>query len=140
MNKDIYGITEILSTDLDWWGQVKQRTQAEKSAVLFKAGEIWWCRVGLNIGEEIFGKGMEFLRPVLVLRKLTGNSFMGLALTTKEKKGSWYVETVLHGKKRFVMLNQARTLDKKRLVQRIGTLDDTQFVEVRKRFVEFYST
>jgi len=140
MPEQFSSIVGILSADFDWWSQIKRRTQAQESSVLFKTGEIWWCRVGLNIGEEVFGKGLELLRPILILRKLSGNLFLGLALTTKEKKGSWYVETTLLGKKRLVMLHQARTLDKKRLFKRIGTLDSEQFFKVRTRFIEFYSS
>lgn len=140
MNEDFSNIANILTHDLDWCNQVKCRTQKVKSDVLFKAGEIWWCRVGLNLGEEIYGKGLEFLRPVLIFKKLTGNSFLGLALTTRDRTGSWYVETIHNQKKRLAMLNQVRTLDKKRLVQRIGTLDDKQFIEIKRRFIEFYST
>ena len=130
----------ILSGDPDWWNQIKVRTSKKESKVLFKRGEIWWCRVGLNVGEEIFGKGIQFLRPILVFRKFTSNSFLGLALTTQEKKGSWYAETILNNKKRFVMLNQARIFDKKRLVERIGTIEDCQFIEVKNRFVDLYSS
>ena len=140
MPEQFSSIVSILSTDLDWWSQVKRRTQAQESSALFKAGEIWWCRVGLNVGEEVFGKGLELLRPILIFRKNSGNSFLALALTTQEKKGSWYVETTLLGKKRLAMLHQVRTFDKKRLVRRIGTLDGEQFALVKARFIEFYSS
>lgn len=139
MNENFSNITNILAFDLDWWNQVKCRTQKEKSNILFKSGEIWWCRVGLNVGEEIYGKGLEFLRPVLIFKKLTGNSFVGLAFTTKVRTGTWYIETNHNQKKRLIMLNQVRTFDKKRLVQRIGTLDDSQFAEIKRKFIEFYS-
>jgi len=140
MYEQFSNIADILSTDLDWWGQVKRRTQARQSTVLFKTGEIWWCRVGLNIGQEIFGKGIQFLRPVLVFRKLSSDLFLGLSLTTKEKNGSWYVETNLLNRKRLVMLHQTRTLDKRRLFKRIGTLDSEQFAIVKRRFIDFYSS
>jgi len=35
------------------------------------------------------------------------------------------------GRKSWVMLNQARILDKKRLTNRIGTLDDKDFQKVK---------
>ena len=140
MPEQFSSIIGILSADLDWWSQVKRHTQARQSSVFFKTGEIWWCRVGLNVGEEVFGKGLELLRPILIFRKNSGNSFLALALTTQEKKGCWYVETTLLGKKRLAMLHQVRTFDKKRLVRRIGTLDGEQFAVVRARFIKFYSS
>ena len=42
--------------------------------------------------------------------------------------------------KRWVMLNQAKVLDKKRLTNRIGALDNSDFKKVREKFLEFYSS
>ena len=96
--------------------------------------------MGMNLGEEIFGKGLKFTRPVLVFRKFTSNSFLGLPLTTKGKEGSWYVDITIHGKKNWVILNQARILDKKRLTNRIAALDDYDLRKVKGRFLEFYGS
>ena len=93
----------------------------------------------MNIGEEMFGKGGHFRRPVLVFRKFTSNSFLGLSITKQGKEGSWYVKITVHNEKRWVMLNQARILDRKRITNRIAALDSKDFQEVRKRFLEFYS-
>lgn len=122
------------------WCLLKIALWNKPSKVVFKQGDIWWCSLGMNLGEEIFGKGLKFTRPVLVFRKFTGNSFLGLPLTTQDKQGSWYVEITMHGNKNWVMLNQARVLDKKRLTNRIGTLDDNDFNKTRARFIEFYGS
>ena len=112
----------------------------QESTIVFKQGDIWWCSLGMNLGEEIFGKGVKFTRPVLVFRKFTSNSFLGLPLTGQEKEGSWYVEISIHNKKNWVMMNQARVLDKKRLTNRIGMLDDSDFKKVKEQFLKFYGS
>ena len=122
------------------WFKIKISLWRKESRVVFKQGEIWWCSFGMNLGEEIFGKGLKFTRPVLVFRKFTGNSFLGLPLTTHERKGTWYVEITIHRKTNWVMLNQARILDKKRLTNRIGTLDNADFKKVKESFLEFYKS
>jgi len=94
----------------------------------------------MNLGEEMFGKGNKFTRPVLIFRKFTGNSFLGLPLTRQEKQGSWYVEITIHGEKNWVMLNQARVLDKKRLTNRIGALDNGDLKKVKEKFLKFYDS
>ena len=94
----------------------------------------------MNLGEEMFGKGEKFTRPVLVFQKFTSNSFLGLSLTKQEKQGSWYVEITVHGEKNWVMLNQARILDKKRLTNRVAALDTNDFRKVKERFLEFYDS
>lgn len=122
------------------WLEIKIKLWTKKNRIVFKQGEIWWCSLGFNLGEEIFGKGKMFTRPILIFKKFTGSSFLGLPLTTHGKNGSWYVE-INHGdRKSFVMLNQARILDKKRLVNRIGTLSQKDLEEVKKRFLEFYGS
>lgn len=121
------------------WCKLKIALWDKQNKVVFKQGDIWWCSLGVNLGEEMFGKGAKFTRPVLVFRKFTGNSFLGLPLTKQEKQGSWYVEITIHGKKNWVMLNQARILDKKRLTNRIAALDNNDFEKVKENFLEFYN-
>jgi len=122
------------------WCKLKILLWNKQSKVIFKQRDIWWCSLGVNIGEEMFGKGEKFTRPVLIFRKFTSNSFLGLPITKQEKQGSWYVEITIHKDKRWIMLNQARVLDKKRLTNRVGVLDDSDFQKVKGRFIEFYSS
>lgn len=122
------------------WCKLKIALWSKKSAVVFKQGDIWWCSLGFNIGEEILGKGEKFTRPVLVFKKFTSDSFLGLPLTTHGKKGSWYVEIMFNDTKQYVLLNQARILDKKRLTNRIGALGNTECLKVKKKFLEFYGS
>jgi len=110
----------------------------KRSDVIFKEGEVWWCTIGLNIGEEVFGKGVYFARPVLVLRKLTKNSFLGLPFTGREKEGSWYIPIDLPGRRSSIMLNQARVVDRKRLRDRITVIGVSDFQLIKKSFHKFY--
>ena len=120
------------------WFPFKLFLYSKKSNVIFKQQELWWCSLGVNLGEEIFGKGSKFTRPILIFKKFTANSFLALPITKQEKQGSWYVEITIHQEKRWVMLNQARILDRKRLTNRIGALDDIDFLKVKKSFTELY--
>lgn len=129
-----HSISHLLSK----WFRIKIRLAVASRDVKFKQGEIWWCRIGMNVGEEIFGKGRRFTRPVLVFRKFTANSFLGLPLTRQEKDGSWYVKLTIRGKQNRAMLNQARVLDTKRMTSKISTLPDDEFKRVQRRFVDFF--
>lgn len=122
------------------WLELKIKLWAKKDRVVFKQGEIWWCSLGFNLGEEIFGKGKKFTRPVLIFKKFTSNSFMGLPLTTHGKNGSWYVELEVKDTKQYVLLNQARILDKKRLTNKFSSVNKHDFDIVKKRFLEFYGS
>jgi mRNA interferase MazF len=121
------------------WCCLKIILAFKRRSVVFKQGDIWWCSIGMNLGEEIYGKGPKYTRPVLVFKKLTGNSFLGLPLTSREKYGNWYVEITIHNRKSRIMLNQARMFDKRRLTKRIITLDSDDFSGVQEKFLELYS-
>jgi mRNA-degrading endonuclease toxin of MazEF toxin-antitoxin module len=120
------------------WCKVNVLLIENKRSTYFKEGEVWWCSVGLNIGEEEFGKGPTFRRPVLIFKKFSKNSFLGLPLTGREKKGSWYVPCVVGGKIGSVMLNQARIFDGKRLESRIVEMKNDDFEIIKVRFRELY--
>lgn len=122
------------------WFELKIKLLTKKDRITFKQGEVWWCSLGFNIGEEIFGKGDKFTRPVLVFKKFTRNSFMGLPLTTHGREGSWYVEIEIKNIRQYVLLNQARVLDKKRLTNKVGSIKKADFENIKKKFSQFYGS
>ena len=122
------------------WLKLKIKLWPERKKIVFKRGEIWWCSLGFNLGEEIFGKGDKFTRPVLIFKKFTSNSFLGLPLTTHGRKGSWYVDVKVKDTKQWILLNQARILDKKRLTNKIGDVSNADYKLTKERFIEFYSS
>ena len=108
----------------DEWNIVKKKLQQKDGVKFFRERQIWWCGVGQNLGSEIYGKGVTFTRPVLVYKKLSGETFLGLPMTSKAKQGSWYVTICHRSRSITVLLNQAKIYDKKRLIDRFGEIDD----------------
>ena len=53
-----------MKKDFDRWNIEKKRADAEQPR-LYTVREIWWCRIGVNIGTEQDGRGKLFLRPVM---------------------------------------------------------------------------
>jgi mRNA-degrading endonuclease toxin of MazEF toxin-antitoxin module len=128
---------EIIQKFKEWF-KLKIKLSFKEDSLVFKQNEIWWCSLGLNLGEETYGKGEKFTRPVLIFKKLTSSSFVAFPLTTQERIGSWYAKIETQGIKRWVMLNQIRILDKKRLTNRIGALSGADVQEVKKSFINLY--
>lgn len=120
------------------WCEIKILLLDRPSNILFKEGEIWWCKIGMNVGKEIYGKGENFIRPVLIFKKFNENMFLGIPLTSKQKEGSWYVLVSYGDKEGRVILNQIKSMDKNRLVKRIGTLEVEAFKKVQGAFWDFY--
>jgi mRNA interferase MazF len=114
---------------------IHEKTQQPR---FFKERQIWWCALGENIGTETNGKSEFFSRPVLIYKKLSQNTFVGLSMTSKDKKGSWYVPITQHGKESKVVLSQIRVMDEKRLYKLMGELDDTDWQKVIDRFKNLY--
>lgn len=122
------------------WCKVAIFLRGKNKRTLFKEGEIWWCSIGMNVGVEIYGKGPKFERPVLVMKKFHNDLFFGIPMTSKSKEGDWYVLTHFSGTEVTAVLNQARTLDSRRLTERMGTLTEEQFGIVKQKLFEFYGS
>lgn len=119
--------------DFDNWGIVKKDTDRKEINFFFKKQEVWWARVGLNIGIESNGKGIEFTRPVLILKKHNKYSCLVVFLTTVDKiNNSQIILDKNNYPKIFVKLSQIRTIDSKRLVSRMFFVKNKAFVRVKE--------
>lgn len=57
--------------DFDTWSKEKKTLEQEgHDSLVFHEREIWWCSIGINVGDEQDGKNERFERPVLVLKKI----------------------------------------------------------------------
>lgn len=105
----------------------------------FREGEVWWCYSGENVGVEINGKGERFTRPILIFRKYDRYSFLGLPLSTQEKVGTWYVQVSLKGISQNINLVQGKVLDYKRLKEKFGQIDESEFYKIRRKYIDLHS-
>lgn len=106
--------------------------------------EIWFVKMGKNIGFEENGKE-EFARPVLVIKKV-GNMFFTVALTTKGKSNNRFYYQLTGAKfigehtrntdNSYAILSQARSLDKKRFLEKIGHMIPEEFVAIKQKLTE----
>lgn len=120
-----------MEKDFAGWHQVKIKLQ-EHSTPLFQERDVWWCCVGVNIGDEGDGKSRLFSRPVLIVRKFNSRIFLGVPLTTKIKPNPYYHCIHFKGGDQCVMLSQIRLWSAKRLRNRMGQLPADQFKGIRK--------
>lgn len=119
-----------------WHGQ-KINIHHKKEQVFFHEGEVWWCALGINVGSEEDGKNERFERPVLVYRKFNKEVFWALPMTTKEKKGMFYVQCIYENREFSIILSQIRLLDSKRLLRKVRTLSKMEFEEIDTVFQKF---
>lgn len=115
--------------DFDSWNEVKKKTNKGEHAPI-KPGEVYWCRIGLNVGVEQDGSGSEYARPVLVIKKFSHQIALVAPLTKRGKSGDWYYPLAHFGDTSFAILNQARPLDTKRLLESMGQISETELQRV----------
>jgi len=118
--------------DFDKWNEKKKKLHHYGAERFYHEREIWWVSLGVNIGNEQDGTGKNFDRPVVVLRGFNKNTFLGLALTGKKKKGIYYFYLgKIEERDSTAVLSQMRLIDTKRLVRKVGTLDADLFVKLK---------
>lgn len=122
------------------WMKIKEKLHFnnKNKSPLITDSDIWWLSIGKNVGYELDGKSELFSRPVLVFKKLSHNTFLGIPMTTKKKGGSWFVQAKQGGVEVSMILSQVRVFDTKRLSSRIGRLDDEDFNKVKTGFKDLF--
>jgi mRNA interferase MazF len=126
-----------MNKTFDNWNEVKKLTNNEKLSVGFKRRDIFNVKVGQNIGFEQNGKGKDFVRPVLIYKGLSKNMFIGIPLTTTVREGSFFYEfSFLKDKKSIAILAQAKLFSSKRLLNKIGVINKSDFEELKKKYLK----
>jgi len=105
--------------------------------VSIKKGDLYFADLSPVMGSEQGG-----IRPVLVVQNDVGNKFsptiIVAAITSRRNKADLptHVEIEADGnglsKNSVILLEQLRTIDKRRLKERIGTIDKTRIPEVNE--------
>ena len=100
-----------------------------------KRGEVFYADLSPVVGSEQGG-----IRPVLIVQNDTGNRYsptvIAAAITSKQDKTRLPTHIELHGgdcgltRDSVVLLEQVRTLDKRRLREKTGTLDRANMMRV----------
>jgi len=122
-----------MEKDFDKWNKEKKRIHTTEENRFYKAREIWWCSVGVNVGFEQDGTSGKFQRPVLVLKGFSRQVCWIVPLTTSQKKNPYHIKIgKIEGKESFVITSQLRLIDTKRFTDRLAILDEDKFEEIRK--------
>lgn len=123
---------------LEWIGLKERLHNKNHRPPHVSNGDIWWASIGENVGSEVNGKSEQFSRPVIVFTKLAHGFYFIIPTSTKSKQGTWYVSFRHQGKEMVACLHQAKALDYRRLSSKLGTIDDTDFLRVKKGFHVLY--
>lgn len=124
------------SARLDKWNAVKKRIDSNQTKQGVEIQRIYWTKIGQNFGSEVFGKGENFARPVLVISAFYNGTFLGVPLTSKiqNKRGRLYYKFMDNkGKMQTALLGQMKIFDIKRIGAYLSRIDDENFVKLKEK-------
>ena len=126
-----------MDKDFKKWHGIKENLDGRKSEVFFHEREIWWCSLGVNIGFEQDGTGKDFQRPVVIIKKFNLDACLAVPLTTTTKKGKYYFSVGKEDDRdATAVLSQVRFIDRKRLANKAGVLDEDTFNKLFEAIIE----
>jgi mRNA-degrading endonuclease toxin of MazEF toxin-antitoxin module len=123
-----------MDQDFDNWNELKKKINSRNPIYVSKR-DIWFCSVGLNVGSEQSGKHELFERPVLVIKKVTANTFIGVPLTSNKKKGSWYVE--IESTNSSAIISQIKLFDTRRLARKVNVISVEEFEIIKNKLKNY---
>ena len=124
--------------DFDSWNKEKKSLEnVGHNTLVFHEREIWWCSIGINLGDEQDGKNELFERPVLILKKFNNKVALVLPMSTKQKDGIYY-HNLGHDEKVFtVILSQLRLASVKRFRRLVRKISPHQFELIQNKLINF---
>ncbi len=119
--------------DFTDWHKIKRKIENKKDRVNFQIRDIFFCSIGENVGFEQDGRGEEFLRPVVIIKKFNKEVFLGIPLTHTNKKGKYYFAFDFGRGESVAILSQVRLFDSKRIKYKIGMISEPDFVLLKEK-------
>ena len=130
----------------DKWSEEKKEIHKKEYETFYvNVREIWFTKMWINIWYEENWKS-EFLRPVLVLKKVW-NLFFTVALTSKWKDENYFYyklktavfneENRKHKDSSYCILSQVKVMDKKRFSEKMWYIKNSEFVIIKEKLKEF---
>jgi len=125
--------------DFWFWHGIKIKTDQLEKYPHFKEGEIFYAKIGRNIGYEQYGKGDQFIRPVLVVRKFNRRMFWGVPLTRTIREGLFFhTQVFIKDVLSTALLSQMRILDAKRLVRKVGAVSENDLQIITEKIKNIF--
>ena len=124
----------------DEWNKAKKEINKKSiQSSHIKIGYIYWIKIGKNIGNEVFGKGKDFARPVLVMNVFYNGLFLGVPLSSKthNKSGKLYYKFKDNkGNLQTALLTQLRIFDIKRKSNQICKINKEDFNKIKEKIIK----
>ena len=108
------------------------------SPVVFRTGDVWLAALDPTIGSEI-----QKTRPCVVVSPMEMNTHLRTVLvvpmTTGSRAAGFRVALTFQGKTGLMLLDQIRTLDKSRLVKKMGAIQKTTLTKTLRTLQDVFA-
>jgi len=105
---------------------------------MVRRGDIWLVNIDPTIGSEI-----KKTRPCLIVSPPEMHDYLRtvivVPMTTGSKPAPFRIPIAFQGKRGLILLDQIRTLDKIRLVKRLGVATETSLVVALRTLQEIFA-
>ncbi len=122
----------------DEWNILKKNIDENNNNRSFRERDIFYINMGKNVGNEQNGKGINFIRPIIILKKLSNKMLIGIPLTSQTKEGTWYFKFDFTKNNatttNTAILIQIKMFSTKRLLNRIGRIRENDFNKMKSKF------
>lgn len=119
----------------DQWNDQKKVINSLRIKRTFHEREIWFIKIGENVGFEQNGKGDEFLRPIIFYKKFSQDVFLDIPLTKANKHGKFYCSFVFKNIRSSAILSQIRLFDSRRLKYKMGKMSVGDYLQVKQKLI-----
>jgi len=122
-----------MSKKFDEWNEIKKKTDKKDFFLTLKPREIYWLKMGENVGYEQSGKGNNFARPAIVIKKLNKYLFLGIPTSTtfREESNFFYPFEYKNKEgniiKATALIVQLKVFSIKRVMNKIGMISKSDF-------------
>ncbi len=114
--------------NFDSWNTMKKKVHLSERRLFVKEREVWWCALGVNVGNEQDGVGEHFERPCVIVKGFSPTTYLILPLSTKKKIPRFQIEVMFKSNTiNYALLDQIRVIDIKRLRRKIGQIPIATF-------------
>ena len=123
-----------MNKDFSLWHLIKESLHKRPPQIFFHEREVWYAALGVNIGFEEDGKGDQFSRPIIILKKFNRSVFWSLPLSRTPRTGKYYFQfSFKENTTSTALLSQIKLMDERRLISKIGTVEKKTFREIQHK-------
>jgi len=121
------------SKDFDNWNEQKKILDSRAKNKFYHERDVWWCRLGLNVGHEQNGSGDQVARPVLILKGFSRELCLIIPITKSKKKHRYLIPIgKIENKSAQLIISQIKTIDTRRLTTKITRMVGKEFDVIKK--------